>query len=260
MLAKLLKYEIKATARNFLPLYAVLLLFAGVNRVLLLFQDRSPVLKYVFTLSIVVFALIILLIFVLTLIVMIQRFYKNLLGDEGYLMLTLPAKVWQHIAAKLIVSILWIIVDLIFTAASILLVASRPHLFEIIRAGFHTIGSELAAAGFDVRMFLIYFAVVSVVSLVSSILMIYASLAIGHQFSRHRVLASFGAFIGFYMAMQAVGTAFVVVVLGANMLTQELTQGLMNLTLGYSTGLSLVCAVGYIHLTNYLLSRRLNLE
>ena len=37
--------------------------------------------------------------FVLTLIIQIQRFSKNLLGDEGYLMFTLPASVSQHITA-----------------------------------------------------------------------------------------------------------------------------------------------------------------
>lgn len=38
--------------------------------------------------------------FVLTMIVIIQRFYKGLLCDEGYLMFTLPVKPWQLIATK----------------------------------------------------------------------------------------------------------------------------------------------------------------
>ena len=41
---------------------------------------------------------------------LIQRFYKNLLRDEGYLMLTLPASVHQQVWSKLIVSSVWFII------------------------------------------------------------------------------------------------------------------------------------------------------
>lgn len=53
--------------------------------------------------------------FVLTLIIQIQRFSKNLLGDEGYLMFTLPASVSQHITAKLVVAVL---LDVLSVAAA----------------------------------------------------------------------------------------------------------------------------------------------
>ena len=51
------------------------------------------------------------------LIIQIQRFSKNLLGDEGYLMFTLPASVSQHITAKLVVAVL---LDVLSVAAAIL--------------------------------------------------------------------------------------------------------------------------------------------
>lgn len=38
---------------------------------------------------------------VITFIVILLRFYKNLLQNEGYLMNMLPVKSWQHITAKL---------------------------------------------------------------------------------------------------------------------------------------------------------------
>ena len=82
MLGKLTKYEIKATARIFLPLYAGLLLFALINKVFIeinLLQTRMAFLPLI---SGAIYFFIIVATFIITLVVMIQRFYKNLLSDE----------------------------------------------------------------------------------------------------------------------------------------------------------------------------------
>ena len=94
---KLLKYEWKACARICLPLYAVELLVAFINR--LLYSDIGSKLLYGIP-SIVMtmlYAAIMVALFVVTAVVLVQRFYKNLLGSEGYLMFTLPVSVSQHI-------------------------------------------------------------------------------------------------------------------------------------------------------------------
>ena len=41
MLGRLIKYEFKATARTFLPLYGVLLLLAGLNRLFMEFKFQN---------------------------------------------------------------------------------------------------------------------------------------------------------------------------------------------------------------------------
>jgi len=124
MLARLMKYEIKATARWLLPLYGTILIFALINRFTLfspvmVFNStyteysipNQPVFSIVKGIASALFMLIYVLlfvgVFVATLIITIQRYYKNLLGDEGYLMFTLPVKSWQHILNKLLVSLLW---------------------------------------------------------------------------------------------------------------------------------------------------------
>ena len=62
-------------------------------------------------------------IFVATMLITIQRFYKSLLGDEGYLMFTLPVRPWQLITSKLIVSALWSIVSCVVAVGSIMVMA-----------------------------------------------------------------------------------------------------------------------------------------
>ena len=85
MLTKLLKYEFLSTGRIFLPLYLTLV---GVSAILKLFItiersiDLMIVPQVLFTLLYVV---LIVAVFALVYILACMRFYRNLLGDEGYL-------------------------------------------------------------------------------------------------------------------------------------------------------------------------------
>ena len=55
----------------------------------------------------------------------LQRFYKNLLSGEGYLMHTLPVRPWQHIASKLIAAVVWTVLSFFVVCVSCLLYTSR---------------------------------------------------------------------------------------------------------------------------------------
>ena len=90
MLGKLIKYEFKATGRLLLPVYGALLLMGGVVNLGLTLQGKLPVLK--FAQGVLIFAYVALMVaaFALSFFVVISRFYKNLICDEGYLMFTLP--------------------------------------------------------------------------------------------------------------------------------------------------------------------------
>ena len=114
MLGKLMKHEFKATAKLFLPLLtAVLALLGGFQVIFLLVKwlmgnnDSHPLVTVLFALFAVLAALALIALLAVIVIVAIQRFYKNLLGDEGYLMFTLPATPGQQILSKLLVSLAW---------------------------------------------------------------------------------------------------------------------------------------------------------
>ena len=125
MLTKLLKHEFRATARIMGPLYLVLLAVAlGFNFSARLMDSGNFVLNMLAALVVMAYVVAITAVFIVAFILMLQRFYKNLLGDEGYLMFTLPASVSQHITAKLVVAVL---LDVLSVAAAILAVlADRP--------------------------------------------------------------------------------------------------------------------------------------
>lgn len=114
MLRKLLKYELRATAKVLVPMYISILGMCIINSIFIS-SEISLSNKKIF--GIVTMALLVALI-TLTIVICIQRFKKNLLEDEGYLMFTLPLSSTKLILSKYISSILWIMATIIVTIIS----------------------------------------------------------------------------------------------------------------------------------------------
>lgn len=120
MLGKLMKYELKSSARTLCPLYLgflIIALICGIQmRVLakrpsemFFMPDVSDVERYILTFSMILLAVLCVAIMVLTVVVIIQRFNKSLIGDEGYLMFTLPVSHTQLLCSKLFAGVIWIV-------------------------------------------------------------------------------------------------------------------------------------------------------
>lgn len=268
MLSKLFKYEIKATARLFIPLYLTLLIFSLINRFLLPISrmNNSPSTLYhmAFTIAMSLYVLLIAGTMVITLFVMIQRFYKNLLGDEGYLMLTLPVQSWKHILCKLFVSMGWTLISSIVAVCSVLIIASQhitPDFFRDFFSGIGEIKNYLGSTAYLIGFELILGALLS---LASTILMIYAAIALGHLFNKYKLLASFGMYLALNMLTQIVVTlvTFVFINPGKYSFTYSSMPSPADISIFFL--FSILCSVAvntaYFMLTNYVLKKKLNLE
>ena len=112
MLGKLLKHEFRATGRTLLPVIgAVLALCVLANiSIRILNVTDSTFVTILFGLIVSFFVLSIFVAAVMTTVVMVMRFYRNLLRDEGYLMHTLPVSVHELVWSKLIASFVWFLV------------------------------------------------------------------------------------------------------------------------------------------------------
>lgn len=203
MLGKLIKYEFRATAIYFLPIYVVLVLVSGLRYVVsLISQKFSNGFSAFsgFSLS-AIYLLLALGLAITTFIVIIIRFYKNLLGTEGYLMFTLPVSVEQNILAKLIPSVVWFFGSCVLGMLTIapamgLRFNDNPFtMFTGIRLG-------------DVPQILL--AVLMVIgSLAGTFLFYYLCMCIGQMFNSHRFLVSAGAYIVIQTVLQILGIAFI---------------------------------------------------
>ena len=201
MLSKLLKYEFKATGRIYGGLYLAILAAAA----LLGAFFRFPALVSDFPIVVVttVYLMLCVAIAVITALTIIQRFTRNLLGREGYLMHTLPVTPAQLILSKLISSMVWLL-------CSILVIALSLGVFFLCgMLNVNGIFSDWAGAVRDFRQLadilqrvlnvsgfmLLLTAIEWLATLVCSILCLYTACMIGHQFKQHFALVGIAAFV-----------------------------------------------------------------
>lgn len=206
MLGKLLKHEFRAVGRTMLPVVVVLIVLAGLANISIHYIEnvRSDFVELVLGLFIAAFVFGIIVAVVMALVVMIERFYKNLLKDEGYLMMTLPVNVHALVWSKLIVSFVWFVITALVVYAVIGLTVANlasldiaemfrdmPSLRELLDSLYQSTGiTGGRLAGFFAEIF-----VLIIVSCLCTCLHFYAAMSLGHCFANNKVLLSIVFFV-----------------------------------------------------------------
>ena len=138
MFGKLLKYDFRSMLKQFAFIWPAALALAVINRFTLSsLESASATGETVAAVAMMVFVSIMIAMFVITLIFVIQRFYKGLLGDEGYLMHTLPVRPWALIGSKLVCAVVLTVASTLVAVAAILIIVSPVidlgEFFHVIR-------------------------------------------------------------------------------------------------------------------------------
>ncbi len=196
MLGKLIKNELKATARMFLPLYGLLIILTVVNKIVFeLPQKYAATEAIIKMISSLLYTAVIAAIVALSFIMLIQRFHKNLLQDEGYLMHTLPVTAGQHIFSKLLVSLLWNVLSTIVVLLSVLYMGMDMQDWGSFFTGmWNALASLAQETGTTPQWVLCCGIVLALAYAISKTLMLYAAMGLGQRFANK---AKIGAAIGF---------------------------------------------------------------
>lgn len=268
MVRKLMRHEFRATQRIMLPLYLLLFVTAGLFNVSMGLMDNDhyavqwpiQVLSGVSTTS---FVVSIIGVTVLCGVLMIYRFYKNLMTDEGYLMFTLPVTTRQIIFSKLLVAMIWDVATLLVDALAAVLALCRVVYIEDLQEvwwEFSDLLSELSTG--DIVGYSIEVVLLLIVGTAGSILLCYAAIALGHSFANHKILLSVVFYFAFTIAMRIVTSILTVIVMSATVVSWEEFDpfALGHWGLGLSALLTIVQAVVFYFLTKGMLRKRLNLQ
>ena len=272
MLRKLLKHEFRATGRVMLPLYLILLATAvGANfstRGLL--ETDLKVLDLLGGLLVMAFAVAIIAVCVMSMVVMVQRFYKNLLQDEGYVMMTLPVSVHQQVWSKLIVSAVWFALTLVMVCVASLIMAFDVSAIEEIADLFREI-FQYATAYYALNgaAIIAEFLVVCFLGCCAMCLHFYTALSIGHSFANHKMAWSVAWFFIIQFAVQFLG-GMLVVLLDEPWIHHLLlswsdsweVSGMAAIHIGMFTLIAgeLIYGAVFYFVTTYFLKKKLNLE
>ncbi len=273
MIGKLLKYEMRSMSRRFLPVWAALLATSLVTGFLFTIKvPLPPVLRDIFgMLSFIPPMLLIALfvaVFVLSVLYVIQGFWKGLLGEEGYLMFTLPVSPHHLLISKGLSTLILLLFSTIVGILSILLLTIPSG--EITLGSFVRFFRELGRAfGHDPRVILLIVEVILliVIGWLCNIYYIYFAMAIGQLSNKHRGLMAVGAYFGINIILSII-MSIVLGLLSAfpdtlYIFSDYLVQNVLGASNAFLSGLIayeiLLLAVFYAG-TAAILKRRLNLE
>lgn len=274
MLTKLLKYEFRSIGRQLIPLYLGILGLAVVNH---FFWFSSPsdrgVMNHLMNgvpamITMMAYVAVCVALAVITILLIIQRFYKGLLTEEGYLMFTLPCKTWQLIASKGITAAVMTTVGICVGILSAMLMGMSLSNWGDFFGGFGKIPwGELFKAHALWPLYLVEGLVLIIVALFSSIGHVYASISIGHLFNRHRVAWAIGAYIGINIVGSVILTTFFNIVNRANWFgignlfrEQVSATWALHFAMLLLIVLQMIPAAVYFFGTNWILTNKLNLE
>ncbi|MCL2518709.1 MAG: ABC transporter permease [Oscillospiraceae bacterium] len=252
MLGKLLKYEFKSTARTFLPLYALVIVFSFIFKLSIELEKNLNVSIFSMFLSII-YAILIIGVIAITFVVILQQFFKTLLGDEGYLMFTLPVEPHLHIFTKLITAFSWIIGSTIVSILSVIILAFSKTIFADIANVLKEIPTDM----------LVQILIIIIFAGISSILMIYASMSIGQLITGHKIIGSVAAYLGIYFAYQILYSIILVIIIAIspNFFYNLAFDGITLLIFtSVMSGIQIINSIVYFIITNYIFKNKLNLE
>lgn len=273
MLGKLIKHEFRATARVMgLLILAELILsvLAGISSRIIEAGADSGLLNILDGLFQFAFVIAVISVTIASVVVMIQRFYKNLLGDEGYLMFTLPTGVHSLVWSKLIVSSVWFIGVGVTHALSGLIAAAAGGAFSFEMTGswvqfsemFPKMSTQFVLNG---TAFVIEGLAVAFLGCIAACLLFYAAMATGYGFSRRKGLLSVLFFFGYQFATQLIFFGAVAAALRSSVsisvpVTEAAIMTQMHTVMLATIGAELLyCAIFYV-ITTLNLKKRLNLE
>lgn len=286
MLKQLLKYEFKATKSLYFGLYLALALLSVVLGVSFRQEHalaHSTSFQNLEVILMVLYLSVIFAIAVLCFVSTVQRFYKNLLGREGYLMHTLPVTETQLILSKLLTSMVWVLCSGLVGIVCITGMVSIGVLdaevlgtvnWDSWKQLWGMLYGELGAKFWLVMFWTI---LINLARLADLILCVYAACMIAHRFQKHVVIL---AFIGLNIVENQIdkllGTNHVNLFMDityrvADVNVTGVTYGMtpmQTMTTAFGAGSGyLFCfvvtsafAAAYFCLTRWLMKHKLNLE
>ncbi|MGN0383616.1 MAG: hypothetical protein ACI4DS_05040 [Eubacterium sp.] len=263
MLGKLIKHEFKATSRWFLLMYAMFFIVTIIDKLFLMIDSDILIVNVCQTILSITYSIFIFCIYILTIILIIKRFYDNMLKEQGYLSFTLPVTTAQNVGAKLITSIIWLVATTMSMILSVVILVYKTEIFsDFIKAISEGISLIKTIGMYNtVCELMIKVIILLIISFIITPLMFYSCLAIGQLFNKHKILGAIGAYAVYYIINQVIGTVIIAItsITSIDATTIE-SFDIMGQLLNIYIVLYIVWGIVTACITTLILDKKLNLE
>lgn len=217
MTGKLIKYEIKSSFKLFAVIWIALLAAAflvsmvteAMAKIMPVDFEQSNISTLLGIVTMFIYIAIFVALVVITTVIIIMRFYKGLLTDEGYLMHTLPVKPWQLITAKGTVATGIVIISIIVAVLSIIVLNGLWNIKDVLEFLAEVV--EFFSDYPEYILVLFEGIILIIASIMASVYQVYAALTIGQLSNKYRLIISLAAYIGINIILSFVGTAAIII-------------------------------------------------
>lgn len=260
MLSKLIKYEFKNTYKSLLMLFVVVILTSCLSRLLGIVTKSYMFLKTLVGIVNVLNVIFIIGLPIIVFIMLIARYYRTMVKDEGYLTHTLPVSKNSLVLSKLIVTIIELILSVLVSISSLFVAFDifnkiKPYAKEFI----NIINS------YSKLIIPIYFTLLFI-GIIFYILLIYTSISFGQRKKENKGLFSviYGIVIYNVVQIASLVIAFIPMLWYPNfieLMNQEIPPAsLLNTIFIISIVLNIIICIVLYKLNLRNLENKLNLE
>ena len=269
MLSKLLKYDSKALSRFFVPTFGGFLAITLMNKIFwelsMIFSSDSfsqqiiDIFTGVFTTA---YILGIIAVVIMSQVFIAVHFYKNLTGDEGYLMFTLPVKTSQILLSKIITSFLFSLAAICSVIVSFFILAAGHGVTNFFSAVVQAVNIVAQSPqSVDFNLFIVELLVMLLLSLIFMILNYFAAISLGQLFNSHKLLGSIVSYIAIQFIIQIISTIFLIF---SSFTFDAFLYGdvfsVLHLYFLFSIVLDIIFICIFYFITHYMFSKKLNLD
>lgn len=265
MLKKLYKHEFYSLFRSMIAVYIAIIGLALLGKISFLISGDGIFASLLKTSSTVLYIIGVIAMFVVGFVIVIVRFYKNLLSKEGYLTFTLPFTASQHLNCKLICGAAVI-------AGNFIVLILSLFIFFVGTDGFATFIDNIREGvnmvtrlynPWQIAVVIAEFVAILLASLIQTLVMPYAAMSVGQRF-KSKIGGAVLAYIIMYAAIETIDSVIMVVLM---LLDDLFTETLTNYPYGSTVAIFGLCVLysAVISSVMYLIARNqltkhLNLE
>lgn len=260
MLAKLMKYEWKATWKLLVPvnlLIVVMTFFACITVRIDFFHSDNDGIIFSAVMIILTYVASMFAAMIGTAVFLIYRFYTSVYGDQGYLLHTLPVDKHHIILAKVLASGAWVLLSSVLMNMSILFLFNEEEDIFVRFIDNINMMAEWAGAtavsGFAVLMTFVAF----LVEILARVLKVTACISLGQLSSNHKLMTAFAFYFAIYIVQQIMN-AFYYALLGY--INTKTGNWYYGKSWEFSLISGLIYSVAFYAVTWYMMERKLNLD
>lgn len=271
MTGKLMKYEFKTSNAFMCALWAAVL---ASSLIFLLAQTitKADILggsifaALLDTIPAIVYWLLFALLIIGTVVIILIRFYRSLLSDEGYLMHTLPVRTWELVASKGLVAACLLLISMLVAGLSLFIMAG-PEAFIGLKNLIAAVFAGRDGAGY-IALIAVECLIIMIASVLKTIYCIYAAMSIGQISNNHKILFSVIAYICINLAILIITIACISlgdatgldVWLTNHSVTSMSDFGNLQLLMLFLFILTMIQVAIFFVITERMLNRKLNLQ